>query len=201
MTSTWRWDRSPKTFIASSNPIEETDSGCRAISVSERTRLPAATALSKRRCMTARVDPDSRARLKRLPHLSEDFALPERERVETRGDAKEMARRVPSNAVEAGALELRLVQAAPLREIPRQPVADALVRREAVDLAAVAGRHDDSLGDHASLQETGQSLADLVGREGDALAHRHARSAKAPSEQSQPRFLRDAHRKTCCVER
>src|SRR6266508_519256 len=73
-----------------------------------------------------------------LPHLSEDFAFPERKRVESRGDAKEMACRIPSKAVEAGALELRLVQAAPLREIPRQPVADAFVRREAVDLAAVA---------------------------------------------------------------
>src|SRR5512144_1989401 len=62
-----------------------------------------------------------------LPHLPEDFALAKRERVEPGGHAKEVTRGVPPDAMEAGAFELRLVQAAPLREISRQAVSRALV--------------------------------------------------------------------------
>ena len=51
----------PKTLVASSNPIDGTESGWRAISVSVRTRLPAASALSNIRWSTERVAPASRA--------------------------------------------------------------------------------------------------------------------------------------------
>ena len=53
---------SPKTFVASSKPIDGIESGWRAISVSVRTRLPAARALSNMRWSTERVAPASRAR-------------------------------------------------------------------------------------------------------------------------------------------
>ena len=151
--------------------------------------------------MTARVVPDSRARRKGLPDLPEDFALAQRQRVEAGRHAEEMPRRVAAGAVEAGPLELRLVQAAPLRDEPRQGGTRAVVRREAVDLAPVAGRDDDALGDHAAAGEPGQRLADLVGRERDPLPDADAGAAEAPSEQGEPRFLGKDHLNACSEEK
>src|SRR5207244_13511199 len=87
----------------------------------------------------------------RLADLSEDLALAQGQRIEPRRDAEKVARGVLPRPVEAGALELGLVEAAPLRDEPRQLRARSLVRGEAVDLAAVARRDDDPFRDHAAF--------------------------------------------------
>ena len=169
------------------------------MSVSARTRLPAATALSNIRCDTARVAPASRARASAVAHLAENLALPQGHRLEAGRDAEEMPRGVGALAVEARARDLRRIEAAPARDEAGDLFLRPLAVREGVDLAAVTGRDDHALGREAVAPDALEGFAHLVGVESDPLAHRRFRAAEVPAQKEQP-ALGGAHRKRCaCV--
>ena len=134
----------------------------------------------------------------RLAHLAEDLALPERHRVETRGDPEEVPRHLLSLAGEARARHLGDVEPAPAGHQVGQTLERPVVVRDAVDLGAVARGDDDALAHHSLAAHAVERLAHLVGGQGDSLAHRPARlrAAEAPAEEQEPR-LAGHHRKLC----
>src|SRR5262245_15907573 len=136
----------------------------------------------------------------RLPHLPEHFALAERHRVEPGGDAEEVPGRVRPDAVEARARELARIEPAPLSDVPGERVADAVLPRQAVDLAPVARRDDDPLGHEAAPHDPRERLPDLVRRERDALAHLLRGGAEVPAEHQEARAF-GRHRKECACEK
>ena len=138
-------------------------------------------------------DPESR------PDLAEHLALAQGEGLEAGGDAEEVARRVLSLADEASRRRLREVEAAPLRDEPGQALARPGAFRDAVDLAAVAGRDDDRLGHEALAADPVERFADLVAREGDALAHGERGGPEVPAEQQQSGFAGGGHRNRCAA--
>ena len=151
-----------------------------------------------------------RARLpreaQRLPDLAENLALPERHRVEPRCDAKEVARRLRALPLEARAAERRGLEPSPLRDVPHHAIARVVTLCEKpVDLAAVAGRDDDALGDDARGRRAGsQRFAHFVGGKTRSGRGRLFRHAEVPPEERRRSGLRGhgtAQRKVWEVDR
>ena len=132
----------------------------------------------------------------RRPDLPQDLALPEGHRVEPRGDAEEVARGLRSLPEEAGADDLGRVEPPPPRDQGRDLLVRVLAVGQRVDLAPVAGRDDDALARQPLSADALEGFADLVGREGDALADRDVGAAEVPAEQQQAGFG-GAHRNRC----
>ena len=133
----------------------------------------------------------------RRPHLAEHLALAEGHRVEARRHVKQVPGRLGALAVEAARRGFAGVETAPLGDQTRQRLVRALSVGDAVDLAAVAGRDHDALGHEARDADALEHLADLVGGERDALAHRQRRRAEVPAEQHEARLAGVRHRKLC----
>ena len=171
--------RPSKIFLASSTAANETETACRAISVSVRTRLATLKAWLKSGC---RCGPDRLARLGQregVLHLAEDLRLAEHHRVEAGGDAEGVAHGVarPGACRAATRPSVEVDAALPAQVAERQRPRLARRLGHAVHLHPVAGREHDHLAQHVARLQVAEQLAQLVLLDGQLLAQLHRRVA------------------------
>ena len=142
------------------------------------------------------VDADSAAvdgRLPRRPHLAEDLALAEDERVESGGDLEEVGRR--GVVVEGEEVGMQLVErhagegGEELGDVGVRPV-EAL--GDEVHLGAPTRRQHGDLADRVALGERGDRLGDVVGSDGQPFEHGERRGAMVHTDDDD-RHVRPAY--------